>query len=289
MIFASGEPLILNNNSRTLFIVVRGVVARAGVIMGKHSVVGDDMIINNSYLRCAARPCCVTFIEVNYLRNESLQEIRQAFHVADERIRKAQVRWALWRGFVMAAWHRVNNTNMAGPRTTEYFKNEVPSFSTKEAMQAYGLEVTPRGSSQDKSLGRSKSFKRRNSFTVNPPPPQRRQSFTGMGMAASPMMGWGGTGGLAMPLTTALTRGEEAGGRSPGSVARQRSPQVGQTQTLSPMMQAAARGGQGPSGGEAAQILEALDLMRQEVNDGIHRLEARLERVERRVNPTMLG
>mmetsp|Transcript_127026 Transcript_127026/g.329553 ORF Transcript_127026/g.329553 Transcript_127026/m.329553 type:complete len:743 (+) Transcript_127026:108-2336(+) len=149
MIFASQESVCLNSASRTLFVVCRGVVARSGKILGKNCVIGDDMIINSNTLRATSRAVCVTFVEVVCLRNEKLEEVRDAYPVADERIRRAAVRWAVRRAFILAAWHRMQappEDRLAGPRATDYFCREVPSFTTIETLRRWEAIATPRGS-----------------------------------------------------------------------------------------------------------------------------------------------
>merc|ERR1712129_367010 len=91
----------------------------------------------------------------------------------------------------------------------------------------------------------------------------RRNSMgvTGMGMAASPLRGFG--------------------------MGPQQAQVLGSRSSTTPSPPSGSQ--QHHSGSDSAQILEVLDVIRQEVNDGIARLELRLERVERRVNPSMLG
>jgi len=249
MIFASQEHLVLNNNSRTLFIIMRGVVARCGLILDKNTVVGDDMIIASPYLRATAKPICVTFIEVVYLTNEQLNEVREAFPVAETRVRRAQVMWALRRGFVLTAWHRVQRGAAVGPRSTDYFKREVPSFTTLEAAQEWSEVAAQTGSLSIPSMTRK----------------GRRVSMLG------------GQG-----LCTGGPRADEAQhGRVPQAAHT--------SQALAGLFPPprAAKGAEAQGSSEVA-LIGALQQMRQEVQEGLAHLETRIERVERRVNPNML-
>lgn len=280
MIFADGEPLMLNNHSRTLFIVGRGVAARGGVVFGKSAVIGDDMIISNPILRNGAKPVCVTFVEANYLRNESLDEVRQAFPHTELRIRKAAAKWALHRGFVLAAWHRTNyGGNIAGPRTTQYFRSEVPSFSTPEAVEAYSADVTPRGSTRilgqlRGGLGRRASQMLKDGAGTN--------NFAGIKPAAT--MNLNMLHAKTAPARNSLQRsGTKIGG--PGAVQEKQT----RRSVLSPPPSVNTAASAAASAESQAEVLDMLETIRTEISEGIERLETRLERVERRVNPSMLG
>lgn len=271
MIFASQEYLSLNNNSRTLFILVRGVVARSGVILGKNSVIGDDMIITSPFLRATAKPICVTFIEVIYLGNEHLNEVREAFPKADERIRRAQVKWALRRSFVLAAWHRQRQGNLAGPRATGFFLRELPSFTTREAAEAWSEETTPRG-----SVGAVVTQKRSTAEVRK----RRTLGNVATGFAMKPDLGlptYDRTS-IRSPRRNSMATARRSSLNSPNS------PNFTQAASSAG---AAAGAAAAAAAGEA--ILETLNDIRQELAEGINRLETRMDRIERRINPNMLA
>mmetsp|Transcript_144261 Transcript_144261/g.462023 ORF Transcript_144261/g.462023 Transcript_144261/m.462023 type:complete len:798 (+) Transcript_144261:171-2564(+) len=264
MIFASQETLALNNVSRTLFIVERGVVARNGLILGRHGVVGDDMIISSNILRATARAICVTFIEVLYFRNEQLDEVREAFPEADRRVRRAQIRWAVRRAFVLAAWHRVLlDDGTAGPRTTDYFKREVPTFAVLDTLLEWSAQASPRG-----SLGLEGSVAKRGAPAHRATQMLvRRASVIGMGTAG------------------AVGQAEQRRSTNTGQrLARRNS--LGSSTDLG-----GSGGGDGGGGGGAdmAVVMSFLEQLRGDVLDSISRIETRLERVERRVNPGFLS
>lgn len=270
MIFASQETMGLNNASRTLFIVCRGVVAMDGMILNRHCTVGDDMIISNSMLRSAGRAISVTFTEVLFLRNEQLDEIREAFPATEEKLRRVQIRWALRRGFVLAAWRRVQAENVAGPRTTDFFRQEVPSFTTKETAEAWGSITTPRGSLLGNAVGM-----RRVSVVAGVAKLQRRNSILG---------GGAGGGGTRNNRTGGSPRN---GSLSPG--AGRRSSFGGKPRGQAPLGGSPGFGDAGFGSEQGTRpVLEALEMMQRELVETMGRMEARLERVERRVNPGFL-
>jgi len=290
MIFASRETLALNNASRTLFIVCRGVVARDGMILGKDSVVGDDMIISSNTLRATARAICVTFIEVIYFRNEQLDEVREAFPSADERVRRAQVRWAVRRGFVLAAWHRMQQKNgIAGPRATDYFLREVPSFTTREEAETWSFAATPRGSLGEigcavkRRQGKNTTLRRSSTLQMQSPTvglPKLLPYGSGSGgdsATASPAVGRPPLPSAPQfSLAASLAAAAAAGGASPLA-------------SGSDVASVAGAPGAAASGTDVSMLVGVLEQLRQDVNEGLSRLETRLERVERRVNPGFLS
>lgn len=142
MVFCTGETLQLRGgrDSTALFIIMKGVAGREGHVFIKNSVVGDDVILCSPILRRRAYAVSITFVEVMYLKSECLEDIRDSFPAAEGRIRFAQVRWAVRRGFILAAWRIVRTGASCGPRTTAYFQKHIPSFSNKEVLEEWCKE-----------------------------------------------------------------------------------------------------------------------------------------------------
>lgn len=61
------------------------------------------------------------------------------------------MRWALQRAFVLAAWHRVQQPGRpdVGPRATDYFEREIPSFADLVTIRKWSEKASPRGSFQE--------------------------------------------------------------------------------------------------------------------------------------------
>merc|ERR1719330_1788953 len=152
-------------------------------------------------------------------------------------------------------------------------------------MEAYSSEVTPRGSGQTTGakLKRGWSAQALAASAAR----SRRQSLgvTGMGMAAI------GGNALAMPSFQAapIRQRTDTGETQSTNTYRPRRQQREQRVVSPGRPGMAAMSSQAQPSADTEAILDMLDVIRQEVNDGISRLETRLERVERRVNPSMLG
>lgn len=145
MVFCTGEVLHLrgmssSNNHSALFVIVKGVAGREGNIFIRNSVIGDDVILYNSILRRTSKASAITFVEVMYLKSEYLEEIREAFPTVETRIRRAEARWAVRRGFVLAAWRLVESGGPCGPRTSAYFKRHIPSFTNAQTLKHWCKE-----------------------------------------------------------------------------------------------------------------------------------------------------
>jgi len=136
-VFSAGEKLVLrstfSSSQSALFVIVRGVAGDGGKVHIKNSVIGDDLIISNPILRRSDTAVAVTVVEVMYLKSEHLDEIRSLCVPIDKRVRRAQVRWSVRRGFVLAAWRRAFD----GHKYSEYFQKNTPSFASKEFLETW--------------------------------------------------------------------------------------------------------------------------------------------------------
>jgi len=97
----SPNELIMDDNS--LFVIVRGTCIKRAKMLGRDSVFGEDMILATQMLRDTAMPRTISFVEVMSLNKERLAETCLKFPVFDRRIRKAQIRLAVWRAFIRQA------------------------------------------------------------------------------------------------------------------------------------------------------------------------------------------
>merc|ERR1719161_2523771 len=89
---------------RALFIIQRGIAAPNGRVMGKGQTFGEDMIIQNPLLRDTADARALSYLELIFITGEKFDEVREMFPASEERIRRAQVRLVVRRGFILAAW-----------------------------------------------------------------------------------------------------------------------------------------------------------------------------------------
>mmetsp|Transcript_101028 Transcript_101028/g.253323 ORF Transcript_101028/g.253323 Transcript_101028/m.253323 type:complete len:723 (-) Transcript_101028:194-2362(-) len=88
---------------RKLSILKRGTCAFRGKILVKDSVMGEDMILGNDFLKARGRPRTLTFVEVMCLPKDGLREVCEIHQDFSHAMRKAQIKLALWRGFIWAS------------------------------------------------------------------------------------------------------------------------------------------------------------------------------------------
>jgi len=87
-----------------MIIIREGVVAAKGRILSRNEVYGENTILLTSdHLINEFTPRTLSFVNVLVLRRQKLCEACQLYPNADRRLRTAQVRTAVWRGFVHEA------------------------------------------------------------------------------------------------------------------------------------------------------------------------------------------
>jgi len=95
---------------QSVIIMVAGVAAVNGMAMSllcRGNVWGfHDILLNSASLIRRDAPRAITFVEVLFLTKQDLFEVCQGFPKADQRIRRAQVRTAVFRAFVFEAEKR---------------------------------------------------------------------------------------------------------------------------------------------------------------------------------------
>uniref|UniRef100_A0A7S1RIH7 Ion transport domain-containing protein n=1 Tax=Alexandrium catenella TaxID=2925 RepID=A0A7S1RIH7_ALECA len=104
--YAKGENIPMrDHDSRNRMIVVRqGLVAAGGRVLGRNDVYGENSILLVSEsLSGGPMPRTLSYVAVLSLTQEALVSVCERFPSADERLRLAQTRVAVWRGFVLAA------------------------------------------------------------------------------------------------------------------------------------------------------------------------------------------
>merc|ERR1719478_1979995 len=86
-----------------LSVIMRGSCLRRGKMLTRDDVFGEDMILASDFLRDTTCPRTYTFLEVMMLFRDSLLEAAGKFPELDEKLRRAQVKLALWRAFIHTA------------------------------------------------------------------------------------------------------------------------------------------------------------------------------------------
>merc|ERR1719217_1079692 len=135
---------------RALFIIQRGICARKGQVMGKDSVFGEDMIIENPFLRDTADARALSYLELIFITGEKFDEVREMFPASEERIRRAQVWLVVRRGFILAAW-RMHLADLKKAEregrvleysSSAYFAKAPPSF-VNASLEAFADDPDP--------------------------------------------------------------------------------------------------------------------------------------------------
>lgn len=99
-LFSPAEFLMDRN---CMQVIRRGTCIRNGKVLSRDAVIGEDMILLTDYLRDTSVPRTLTFCEVMTLGREDLRRVCLKFPEFDRRLRRAQVKMALWRAFVHVA------------------------------------------------------------------------------------------------------------------------------------------------------------------------------------------
>jgi len=87
-----------------MILVHEGLLAAKGRILGRNEVYGENSILLTSdHLANESMPRTLSYVTVLVLRKESLREACEQYPSADRKLRAAQIRTALWRGFIHAA------------------------------------------------------------------------------------------------------------------------------------------------------------------------------------------
>jgi len=87
----------------TVSVIRRGTCIRKGRILTRDSVIGEDMILMTDFLRETQCPRTLTFLEVMSLTRHDLRAVCDRHPDFSRRVRLAQVKLAIWRGFIYTA------------------------------------------------------------------------------------------------------------------------------------------------------------------------------------------
>jgi len=97
----SPNETIMDRNSAS--VILRGSCMMRGKLFSKDAVIGEDMILVSQHLRDSSCPRTITFLEVMTIHRDSLKEAALKFPDFNVRLRRAQIKLALWRAFVRTA------------------------------------------------------------------------------------------------------------------------------------------------------------------------------------------
>jgi len=97
----SPNEYIMDQHSVT--VIRKGSCMKNGKIMSRNDVIGEDMILATDYLKDTSCPRSITYLEVMTLSKDGLMSVCMKYPEFDQRLRKAQVKLALWRAFTRTA------------------------------------------------------------------------------------------------------------------------------------------------------------------------------------------
>jgi len=99
-LFSPGEVIM---DAESLSVIMRGSCVRKGRMLARDAVFGEDMILASEHLKDPSCPRTLTFLEVQRLHRDNLLYACAKFPLLDEKLRRAQLKLALWRGFIREA------------------------------------------------------------------------------------------------------------------------------------------------------------------------------------------
>mmetsp|Transcript_43506 Transcript_43506/g.114803 ORF Transcript_43506/g.114803 Transcript_43506/m.114803 type:complete len:651 (-) Transcript_43506:31-1983(-) len=100
IVFSEREAVYLQ---WTLFIIQRGIGIRKSKLLHKGEFWGEDMILDSAHLIDSCHVTTITHMQVLQLSRTSLDEVGEIFPKMKARFRRAQIRLAVFRGFIAAA------------------------------------------------------------------------------------------------------------------------------------------------------------------------------------------
>mmetsp|Transcript_95100 Transcript_95100/g.182821 ORF Transcript_95100/g.182821 Transcript_95100/m.182821 type:complete len:675 (+) Transcript_95100:73-2097(+) len=97
--FCPGEFL---NEDNTTMVMRRGTSFHKGRVLVRDAVIGEDMILVSDHLRETWFPRALSFVEVMKLTRDDLVKVCERHVDFSRRIRRAQIKLAVWRAFIAA-------------------------------------------------------------------------------------------------------------------------------------------------------------------------------------------
>jgi len=142
ILFSPGE-FIMDRDSA--YVIMRGTCISKGKVLSRDAVFGEDIILATETLRDTSCPRTVTFLEAMRIHRESLKTACAKFPVLDVRLRRAQLRLAVWRAFIRTAQKKLAQQKKSDKPVrisswdTNYFEDEhmqeIRPVSSKELLK----------------------------------------------------------------------------------------------------------------------------------------------------------
>jgi hypothetical protein len=121
----------INNKVRTLFAIEKGICVLRGLILTMGRTWGEDFLLSSNALRFNDSTISLSFLEVSCLTYTNLTTVLNSFPGERRTIRKATVRLAVFRGFILEAKLRSQKS---------------PASRQKPSMPSQGVRVIDRAS-----------------------------------------------------------------------------------------------------------------------------------------------
>lgn len=99
-LFGPGETIADHNS---LMVVMRGSCINRGRLISRDGVLGEDIILSSEHLRELSTPRTLNYMEVVKLHRDRLSEAAKNHPDFSRRLRRAQIKLALWRSFILQA------------------------------------------------------------------------------------------------------------------------------------------------------------------------------------------
>lgn len=97
----SPNEIIMHKTS--VSVIRKGSCVRKGAVLIREAVIGEDMILMSDFLKDSSCARTLTICEVMSLSRSELVSVCEKHETLNQRIRKAQVKLAVWRAFVLTA------------------------------------------------------------------------------------------------------------------------------------------------------------------------------------------
>jgi len=113
--FFSPNETVMSRDSTS--VIMRGSCLKNGRLLTREGCYGEDMILCSQHLRDPSCPLTLSFMEVMTINREDMMEACHKYPDFNLRMRRAQVKLAVWRAFILEASKlRVTNANLIRSR-----------------------------------------------------------------------------------------------------------------------------------------------------------------------------
>lgn len=84
-------------------VILRGSCLKSGRLLTRGSCYGEDMILCSQHLKDTSSPVSLSFLEVMSIHRDDLMQACEKYPEFNRRLRKAQIKLAVWRSFLFLA------------------------------------------------------------------------------------------------------------------------------------------------------------------------------------------